>query len=367
MFLNEIDNKKHLTNKYQMGNENHKPKVSNIKGFDTRVSKWDLASQDIVNSRIKNYEEFKSIKIDGDCICLPKSKKCLLQVKKRIGSDSSAGCVYQLNVVGSVLKAAAKIIPIFTDQDVENNANEVEIASILSRIVLRGDSYYFPIVYNVIECKNTIFSGFLKCLDPNVINMQILKDIHPMLTTKQIRDVSIMIRDCHIPTKIFIKKIKGIVGRDIMKKFNPKEIVIKCNIMISELAWGDLRQYIRSKSKSRYISKLVIYIMKEVFRAIYVLQSNNIVHDDLHTGNILIMINDRGILVPLIHDFGKSYINRNFSDIDYTRDIIDFLRSVENEMFTNVEVVRYVKLLRKYVIKYQGDYSRLLMSILKKY
>jgi len=112
-------------------------------------------------------------------------------------------------------------------------------------------------------------------------------------------------------------------------------VFIPSTILISELALGDLRQYLHNGNKISSLQKLseknLIYFLKHIIYAINVLQKHNIVHGDLHTGNILIIIKEND-MIPIIHDFCKSEFLAYLTFNNIIQDISDFIRVLDHEI-----------------------------------
>jgi hypothetical protein len=110
------------------------------------------------------------------------------------------------------------------------------------------------------------------------------------------------------------------------QKLIPK---LEGNILISEMANADVVNY----SKEIIIKGQIlpnekwISIIEGVLFGIRDMQKKNIIHKDLHPGNVLVLIKNEGeVIIPLIHDFGSSEILESWSGED-TRsfDIFTFL------------------------------------------
>lgn len=197
---------------------------------------------------------------------------CNIIPDERIGSESTMGEVYKWKDM------AVKILPIVNKSSYDNNAKEIELATEVSQLVVEGKSKYFPLVYTSSFCQSTLYYD-------------------------------------NSNSEFAIKSAK-FQGSDS----------IKSHLLFSELAHSDLKNY-TVKLTQEEMNEVIL----QVFKGIRDLQIHcNIVHSDLHLGNILLLCNPKkyGIHV-LIHDFGRSAkVNKQFNSIQRKKDIIIFLSSV---------------------------------------
>jgi serine/threonine protein kinase len=324
-----------------MGNKQTKQnKQTLLSEFDTRVSGWNLITNTKnLNNRLINYKTFIQLNVNNHCVCRPSSffikkeeNKCNLEVKKRIGSESIAGYVFELKSVNK-LKMAAKIIPNELTT-IDEITNEIKIATYLSSLVLTNQTIYFPIVYGVYECDNTIYSSLLKILNNNILSKIIYKHIIKTFNKDIVKNINNLNNQYNsLSIKQFLTNIKQITKKNI----SIDDIVISSTILISELAWGDLRQYTKQKN----IESQLIFLLHHIIKAIIVFQQHNIIHNDLHTGNILILMDDKKTLLPLIHDFGTS--NIILSDMTFNEKIID-INNLIYVLTKEIKNKKYLKL-----------------------
>jgi len=191
---------------------------------------------------------------------------------ERIGSESTMGEVYKWNNI------AVKILPIVNKGSYDNNAKEIELAKEVSQLVVDGTSKYFPLVYTSSFCQSTYYYD-------------------------------------HINSDFAIKSAK----------FQSSDS-IKSHLLFSELAHSDLKNY-ASKLTQEELDEVIL----QVFKGIRDLQIHcNIIHNDLHLGNILLLCNPKKYDIQvLIHDFGRSIkINKQFNSVQRKKDIIIFLSSI---------------------------------------
>jgi virulence-associated protein VapD len=237
-----------------------------------------------------------------------------IEIIERIGSDSSQGEVYKLKINDFVF--AGKILPIISDKSFEDNQNEISIAKQLSQEVKNNNTIYFPIVYDSTFCEKTTFNS--KSL--------FYEDSYKYALYNWLCKKENMNSACK---KRMINKYKNMNVKEI-KNLHPdfNDINISSHVLMSELCFSDLRQFSikYNKNESFWIS-----IISHIFEAIKYLNENmNIIHDDLHTGNILLRLSknetdDCYTYYPLIHDFGKSRKNDCWSMYDRITDVGKFL------------------------------------------
>lgn len=192
--------------------------------------------------------------------------------EERIGSESTVGEVYKWNSI------AVKVMPILNKDSRKNNKKEIHIANEVSELVIKGISSYFPIVYGSTSCTNTLFY--------NHSNSEFVRQ----------------------------------------SMIYQKQDIVESDLMFSELAFSDLKNY-----ATRLTALQLEETILQVFKGIRDLQVHyNIIHNDLHLGNILLLYNPKeyGVQV-LIHDFGKSLkVNTLFNSLQKKKDIITFILEI---------------------------------------
>lgn len=106
---------------------------------------------------------------------------------------------------------------------------------------------------------------------------------------------------------------------------------VQMKVMATELLSGDLLQYIESNMTStetpRYIG--------EVFEALDVMVQEDLIHGDLHLGNVLLRKTSSGRCRALIHDFGES--SKTETPKDHLEDIFFFLRALAKSLHKSYE------------------------------
>jgi len=249
--------------------------LKNKMNIDISTSKWEKIGGNFcsdkwleLDSGIDNIEDIKVI--------------------ERIGSLSAEGEVYR--VIFKEVEYAGKIMPINSVLSYRKNENEISIAKEMSQDVISGKTEYFPIVYASGFCKNTKYSE--KSL--------FIEDSYRYFLFEKI-----CANETSACKKRMINKYKDTSKKELEEIFINVDIDISSHIMISSMAFSDLREL----SNLRTVNlEAWDFIIISVLKAIkYMNEEKSILHNDLHLGNILILINDSNILVnPLIHDFGKS-------------------------------------------------------------
>jgi serine/threonine protein kinase len=233
---------------------------------------------------------------------------------ERIGSDSMFAEVYKI-VNGGIIEAA-KILHINRLNSEETNAKEVMFATLFSDIVKDGICPYFPIVYNVINCSNTLFPEKSKFRNSAIIYAY-LKMMSECLgknvdarTEKIFFSDFALIKNADKLKEVLIEKFYD--SECINLILDPENSVkLRSTILISEFAYSDLRQFLKENrdlvSDENYQHSILLMI-KKILLGIKCMQDNGVVHDDLHYKNVLIMDRDPYNIIPMIHDFGKSYM-----------------------------------------------------------
>lgn len=223
-------------------------------------------------------------------------------INNRIGSESMCGRVYKITTLNGG-KIAGKIMPIFSDKNKSENANEINIAKLASDCVKNRQTTHFPLVYLGSTCGNTIFNEN----DP-YHTLSIIYQLRKKLSKRD----AILFDKKPITTideaKSYVSSKVGEIG----------DVTVETNVLLSELAWGDLKQYIDTVEINE---QEMINMFKVILESIHDMQKYiNVVHGDLHTGNLLLSISNRGLNL-LIHDFGSSKVIENFTIKDRLFDV----------------------------------------------
>lgn len=197
-----------------------------------------------------------------------------IKVIERIGSESSEAEVYRIELNGK--QYACKIMPITSAKSFDKNTNEMEISEQLSRFP------HFPKVFKSGYCERTIYNK--KSL--------FFEDSYKYFYLEEM---------CKYMKKSDRIRIKEKYMRENLFKYTD-DVKIGCNILISENYFSDLKQISQKFKLNEKAWKDIIISVLEGIK--YLNEELNILHGDLHCGNILIKI--QGQSIPLISDFGKS-------------------------------------------------------------
>ena len=293
--------------------------------FDGRVDNWTYDSQCIIGDRIKLYEKL----INYDSFCK-------INIEKRIGTESTMAQVFKITPEGmDDIFIAAKILPITTEKSHSNNLKEILFAKRASNLVATKESVYFPLVYNYSSCKETYFYG--------VGSSDINKFYDRSKSFQQYKFLLESTNNDKIRNEIIRLKKKFLSTESIKEKLLPNIQLpehISSDILFSEIASCDLFYFLYINNNDMNIEEYY-QLLKHIFLAIKDLHVKlNIVHNDLHLGNILILDSSvaKNKIIPLIHDFGKSR-ESNFENLyDRQHDIFYFLGQLENKFTLPKEI-----------------------------
>lgn len=316
--------------------------------MDLNVANWNKISGNI--SSICSDSWSFSDKLSEDTQDKPPKKWNLekIQIVERIGTESSQGEVYRLRI--GDFEFAGKILPIISDNSIEDNENEIAIAKELSKEVTDGRTIYFPIVYASALCDNTIFSK----------NSLFYEDSYRYNYRSSLYNVLCQRENMNSACKKrMIHKYKSL-SLEELKKIHPENIHISSHVLMSEICFSDLREYASEytreyslqieKDESFWVS-IIAHVMKGIK---YLNEKMNIIHNDLHTGNILIKIVDNNDCLtnhltyqPLIHDFGKSRRIQCWTMYDRVTDIGKFIHDLKlNPNISNTIKAKCEKIFR---------------------
>lgn len=287
---------------------------------------WDDKPQELKRDRMRlKSPEFLLNKSRFKCIAKQECDKkipfdCnLINVIKRIGSSSISAEVYLLN--SGNFNFVGKILPITNEKSVSENENEIKIATKASELILNGESEYFPIVYGSSMCPDTKWDKKSKFYEDssNYFLKQHLSDkLEVQLPTLKKQLTSNLKKDELI---------------EVYNKItNLEKYKIHSHVLLSELAWGDLGQFL---SLGKITEKIWDEIVEQILLGINDMQEKiGIVHNDLHEGNVLIyfmMEDDDLYLNCLIHDFGKSSFVSNWDKQARTADVEKILGILQDK------------------------------------
>lgn len=284
-----------------------------------------------------------------------------------IGSPSDAGIVFKLTFNDITIEGtkviqcyALKIMPYTIEQS--NNDNEIYFTNLLSNINNNQFAmFYFsePTIFNFGNSDSVIGKSIEEWY--NVSNAGVKIEKHKKLYNE-------------------VRQYNTSIGIN--------ENLFNCDIMVSRMYWGDLIVFINNPIKSfetdeasvtftrcknidlcGRLNNLKINVkewqkfMIGILRSIKIMRDNNIIHNDLHCGNILLDFDG----TPIIHDFGKTLLYNIPTNKDqlYYGDTTDFrklLNSLRLEIYNgtlNDEVTYYLNEL----IIHIEDYIKTLYNI----
>jgi hypothetical protein len=321
------------------------------------VKNWNIPVEaDIKDDRLNTYKKIVDY--------LNNESLCDIEVLERIGSDSTMGQVYLYKLgennkfkeeieekLGEKLSLAIKILPIINSKSKIINEKEISLAKEVSNLVLSGKSPYFPLVYYDIFCNSTYYYEHnVSDFSIQSLNYQQYEYVRNFLikNSEENKDIISNLDKLYKMTKFSkensITKIFKTIGI-----YNEIPNNINSNLLFSELAYSDLKNYLFGNGKEfvkKYISQeILIKIIIQVLEGIRDLQMLcNIVHNDLHLGNVLLLFNPEYKINILIHDFGRSNKVQNpdgsrkkLSNIQKKTDILTFLNEIKKYISISYE------------------------------
>jgi serine/threonine protein kinase len=207
----------------------------------------------------------------------------------RIGSDSTRAMVFKTKYNPLNKNVAVKVLLATEYNPIEKNLAEIEITKYL------GLKYpeYFTIVYDSYPCNVKLPTDII---NRNLVNESMIWNIRTNVLPKVMskRDI-----------KILEIKYRNTFDPNIYLDLYPQSLpyILPALLMYSELGYGDLKQWSINNTDENIENSWNI-IIDRVLEALDILKQENITHNDLHHGNILLM-NDG--LIKII-DFGE-YLN----------------------------------------------------------
>jgi tRNA A-37 threonylcarbamoyl transferase component Bud32 len=223
-----------------------------------------------------------------------------VDIAEGIGSASSKGLVFR--VIDASFQdgvAALKVMP-----DVEVSKSEIILAVYLSEFVKKNPLLpYFPVVFGSGECDSHLPEFDRDDEDNNNYERGLVAgsmriDYIKALMIKHIEATQSVENE----KVIDIGQVKAASNDDIMSWARALEVHIpettRIRVLASELLYGDL-------SAVSFNDDIWKAILIQIPDAIMALHRLGIVHDDLHSGNVLLRKTGT-TLTPVIHDFGES-------------------------------------------------------------
>ena len=230
-----------------------------------------------------------------------------IQILERIGSASADAEVYKIRFED--MEFALKLMPRVDNDSEERNRREIETAYQAGEY-----SAYFPLTFAFGYCPETSYylnKGAFSSFIPRAMKYKCIQDMLKLLDNKTVK-------------KRFESDYRNGMSIDELKnKYNlaiENKDKIQVDFLISELANGDLGNWMKKSREIKEWRKILIDVITGIYYLTGILEK---VHPDLHPGNILILKTKDGIKA-LIHDFGRCYpVDENIS-ATYKATLISF-------------------------------------------
>jgi serine/threonine protein kinase len=300
--------------------------VTEVDTFDVR--QWSDITGILSDGHRDSYIDFQ--KESGGYVCSAiKQPSTDIHIIRRIGTDSGSGEVYEIEYRGK--RAVMKILPIDSMTSETTNLNEIEIASFVSQKVINGETVHFPVVFSyATECQDI-------SINPDISISTILRNsFENMKLFSIVKQLQSSLEQKKYGNNVAVHRNK------ILELAETRDIVAhpSVSILISEIVWGDLNAYIKRYNPDLETMKIII---SDILKGIDEMHSMGIYHGDMHTGNVLIVLDNKGdYYQSLIHDFGRSSMGY-ISDNESLNDRINILESIARAT-TRADVKEYIAL-----------------------
>lgn len=247
--------------------------------------------------------------------------------------------VYRASLDGE--NVAIKAMPITKDHV---NDSEIEIAKYLSD----SKSKYFPQVYLSTRCSNIVFQR------PEFTTTSSLYKLRKAV-------VAVNNQDTH---RRFMALTNSSESHDAvlfqaqsMGLHVPSQVshTGMADILVSALAQCDLKQW---RHKTHTFEEWM-NVLRLVYMGIDDMQRKNVLHNDLHEGNILLKGDE-----VWIHDFGKSEIRKQWTRLDRVMDVETFHESIR-QMDSVHRKIRRVITDAQDIVDEHSDGSPLMPSLIQ--
>jgi hypothetical protein len=306
-----------------------------------------------------------------------------MRVIQKIGSDSAFGQVFKVAFITSDESEgpesgegflsekdfmATKVMPDVGPYTSDNNFNEWRITSSASDLVRAGRSIYFPILYGEKECHDMRLTppptdAKERSNLPGMVQLYTRSQewaIKKSLIDRYItfEDDEHRKRELKMLDRLDLYTIAGHIFEHQRNLEEDAHVMVDMTtplsglILFTELAWGDMRQFLRIVYKARYgdsesiallpldvvddliqtnghaimlqrVFQHVMYAIRDMHRLLH------ISHNDLHIGNVLIQFvrgaEDRLKPLALVTDFGHARAYKKGRELD---DALNFIRFV---------------------------------------
>ena len=272
-------------------------------------SDWSTWRKVIDREKYRNFDKDRFPSNVEFCSNLENSNVNNIQILQRIGSASADAEVYKVRFKD--MEFALKLMPRVDNESERRNRHEIETAYEASEY-----SDYFPLTFAYGYCPET--SYYLN------LEREISSFIPRAVEYKRVQEMLNSI-DSKIVKKRFESDYRnGMSVNELETKYNLTTTNEKNNIqvdfLISELANGDLGNWMKKSRDIKEWRKILIDVITGIYYLTVVL---NKVHPDLHPGNILILKTKNGIKA-LIHDFGRCYPTDENIPATYKATLISF-------------------------------------------
>lgn len=276
------------------------------------------------------------------------------RIVTQIGSPSQEGEVYLVKMDKHIM--AMKVLPHVDPKSRDRIANELKIAQLASDAVVNGLVTHFPLVYKTAYCPETHF-----------------KDLSPFKERSELYGLRSVFRGwiekvSHVSARLFFERSRLMNNKHDIEVLASTFLSVgsiqsgqghsSCDLLFSELAYSDLKQFIE-------VSELTVShwltILHQLVDSITELGKLGIIHNDLHLGNVLVLVDQKRNIKLLLHDFGRSELNsekrlhwRNLADM---RKALDHILEIGNTR----------KIIPKRVMEIVEDMTRRLTEFIQKY
>ena len=232
-------------------------------------------------------------------------------IRNRIGSESANGKVYDIQMKYSPTRLALKIF--------RDSGEECKYAKLLSE----RHPGKFPDVSGCKICPEVVLDEESTFYIDNMALYMKEYMVETLSGSKlQKKRLKISLDGTTERGDDLLEKAKTLGVSDETISYLRTRKCLPMDVMTSELLWGDLDTFIKENLYQDQLPR----ILSQVFGIMKILVNDNIVHDDLHLGNVLLRKEKIGkdvVFTPVVHDFGTT------SDVidqsDSIRDVSRFL------------------------------------------
>ena len=268
---------------------------------------------------------------DHPCPDIGTTRESIIYLDGKIGADSIAAQIFKLGFRDYPdVFVALKVMPHISHRTHSMNEQEIEVSVAASNLVKEGKSSFFPLVYGRGSCPDIALTPpEFGERDPNpgknpqsvvlydrVNNWKVVRNLIDRYTRPE---------DFNAYAELFLLADPFSVAAHLRRNYVPRGSILKeiladpvladltsraqGEFLVLELAWGEMGKYLEEDPANlKHLSHMLI---ATVLQGIIDMQTHlNLVHGDLHLGNVLIQLialSDDETDVepwPLINDFG---------------------------------------------------------------